>query len=97
MALDKVDDQEIPERPPQAGIDQQFKTVFVRFEWNYHGQYTKKDIASFCSECLTTVLKLTPRNTSCSYSGRIVHVEKMNQVVLLWMMSHKKQAVAMSQ
>lgn len=43
------------------------------------------------------MLKLTPRNTSCSYAGRIVHIEKMNQVVLLWMMSHKKQAVVMSQ
>jgi hypothetical protein len=31
MALEKVDDQEIPERPPQAGIDPQFKTVFARF------------------------------------------------------------------
>lgn len=49
IALDKLDDQEIPERPPQTGVDINFRTVFARFEWSYHGKYTKKDIASFCS------------------------------------------------
>jgi hypothetical protein len=43
------------------------------------------------------VLKLSPTNVSCSYAGKIVHIEKMSQVVLLWMMSHKRQASPLSQ
>jgi hypothetical protein len=36
------------------------------------------------------VLKAMPVNVCCSFAGRVFHLPKMNQVILLWLTAHKK-------
>ena len=48
---------------------------------------------SFCAEAFTHIVKMMPRNMCCSYAGRIVHDPKMNQVILLWLTTHKKSKI----